>query len=228
VLNGTKNILVLKNSWVDRYATGRYPFVNAGCRVSNCRLTTDTSLVNESNFDAYLVHVPTHKTRWELKNRMAHQVFILFSLEPPSHVKNLTLYENYFNWTMSYLSRSNFPVKYGEIVPLESAPKTETQVAAIRQKVRQSGVDPSRGKSRMIAWLVSNCQAESNRQEYAKILSKWIQVDIFSRNGRCGGTDLCSRSNNTQCQDYIERTYKFYLSFENSICQDYVTEKVNN
>ena len=218
VLNGTKNILVLKYSWVDRYATGRYPFVNAGCRVSDCRLTTDTGLVNESNFDAYLVYVPTQKTRWELKSRMAHQVFILFSLEPPSHVKNLTLFENYFNWTMTYLIRSDFLVKYGEIVPLESAPKSSTQVAQFRQNVRESGVNPSRGKSRLVAWLVSNCQADSNQQEYAKILSKWIEVDVFSKKGRCGGTDLCSRSNNTQCQDYIERTYKFYLSFENSIC----------
>ena len=225
VLNGTKNILVLKNSWMDRYATGRYPFVNAGCRVSNCRITPDTSLVNESNFDAYVVHAPTQKTRWQLANRRTDQIFILFSLEPPAHVKNLTLFENYFNWTMTYLSRSDFQLKYGEIVQLDSAPMSDSQVDAIREKVVGSGIDPSRGKSRLVAWLVSNCQAESNRQDYVKILSKFIQVDIFSGNGRCGGRNLCSRSNNTQCQDYIERTYKFYLSFENSICQDYVTEK---
>ena len=224
VLNGTKNILLLKNSWLDAYATGRNPFITAGCRVSNCLLTTDTSLVKEDEFDAYLVEMMTRKTRWELKNRKAHQMFILFSLEPPTNFNNLQWFENYFNWTVSYLDRSDFVFKYGEIGPLESAPKSTAQVAQYRQNVRESGVDPSLGKSRLVAWAVSNCKANSNRQEYVKILSKWIQVDIFSKNGRCGGKDQCLKG--TKCSDHIERTYKFYLSFENSICQDYVTEKV--
>ena len=234
VLNGTKKILLVKNSWLNPhrldswlhpYATGRNPFISAGCRVSNCLLTTDKTQVKEDEFDAYVVHVPTQKKRWELKNRKAHQVFIMLTLEPPPNFKNLDSYENYFNWTVSYLDRSDFVFKYGEIVPLESAPKSTAQVAQYRQNVRESGVDPSLGKSRLVAWAVSNCKANSNRQEYVKILSKWIQVDIFSKKGRCGGKGDCPKKN-AKCSDHIERTYKFYLSFENSICQDYVTEKV--
>lgn len=73
---------------------------------------------------------------------------------------------------------------------------------------------------------VSNCNARSNRQEYVRILSKYISVDIFSQDGRCGGTDACPRSKNYDvCYNMIEQDYKFYFAFENSICEDYVTEK---
>jgi len=57
-----------------------------------------------------------------------------------------------------------------------------------------------------------------------KELKKLIDVDIF---GNCGSF-TCSRDNKTACHLQLERDYKFYLSFENSICEDYVTEKFFN
>jgi alpha-1,3-fucosyltransferase len=74
-------------------------------------------------------------------------------------------------------------------------------------------------KSRFAAWFVSNCNdAPSNRHKLVEKLQEFIQVDIF---GKCG----------TACPPYPKKcasldSYWFYFSFENSICQDYVTEKV--
>ena len=51
-----------------------------------------------------------------------------------------------------------------------------------------------------------------------------MQVDIF---GKCG-THNCSRDHESDCWKLVEREYKFYLSFENSLCTDYVTEKFFN
>lgn len=52
-------------------------------------------------------------------------------------------------------------------------------------------------------------------------LQQWIEVDIF---GACGPL-TCERSQQSKCHKALNDTYKFYLAFENSLCQDYVTEK---
>lgn len=47
------------------------------------------------------------------------------------------------------------------------------------------------------------------------------QIDVY---GKCGNL----RCNNTteDCYSMLERDYFFYFSFENTICKDYVTEKL--
>ncbi|CEF60548.1 Glycosyl transferase, family 10-containing protein [Strongyloides ratti] len=67
--------------------------------------------------------------------------------------------------------------------------------------------------------MVSHCQTPSKREEYVNYLKKYIDIDIY---GACGNKQ-CRKENN--CND-VDDKYYFYLAFENSICKDYITEKL--
>lgn len=85
IINRTKLILVTSSQlWGLRFNMGRVGFINAGCEVNNCALTTNHTYIEDYNFDAFVVHGPTQrKGPWILPNRRRHQIFILFSTEPP-------------------------------------------------------------------------------------------------------------------------------------------------
>lgn len=76
-------------------------------------------------------------------------------------------------------------------------------------------------KNSSIAWFVSNCFTNSKRDRLAKKIKKQMDVDIY---GSCG-TKKCP-VNDEKCYNLLDTNYKFYLSFENALCNDYVTEKL--
>jgi len=76
--------------------------------------------------------------------------------------------------------------------------------------------------------MASHCGTHGNRDGYVRQLKRFIQVDAY---GGCGHLKLgnCGKdytgASPEGCYDLLEsKHYKFYLSFENSICTDYVSE----
>ncbi|XP_068203767.1 alpha-(1,3)-fucosyltransferase C-like [Palaemon carinicauda] len=130
--------------------------------------------------------------------------------EPPGHVKRLQNHRKRFNWTLTYRLDSDISMRIGQIIPTKNGPKEDN-----------SHINYADGKNKMAAWFVSNCGTDSGRSKITKQLQKYFPVDVY---GKCGPL-RCPRFTKVDCYKKAERQYKFYLSFENSLCKDYVTEK---
>ncbi|KAA0202650.1 hypothetical protein HAZT_HAZT005733 [Hyalella azteca] len=66
----------------------------------------------------------------------------------------------------------------------------------------------------------SNCGDPNNRYKYVAELQKYLAVDVY---GECGPLK-CPGHYWTNCDKLDD--YKFYLAFESSNCDEYLTEKV--
>lgn len=78
-------------------------------------------------------------------------------------------------------------------------------------------------KRKTAAWFVSHCEVMSRRGELVNKLKQFIDVDVY---GKCG-TLSCPRGSE-QCNEMLNSTYRFYFAFENTLCTDYLTEKIFN
>ena len=139
--------------------------------------------------------------------RSARQRFIYFTRESASYTYTPAeeLPHGYFNWTMTYKRDADVWFPYGRIVASKSnRPLTE---------LKSQWLDAVRMKSKKVLWIVSKCHTMSHRELYVDQLRQHIDVDIY---GQCG--------NSSVDYAYLVNQYKFYLSFENSLCDDYVTE----
>ena len=68
--------------------------------------------------------------------------------------------------------------------------------------------------------MVSHCRTHSQRERYVHQLRRHVPVDIF---GDCG--DRRCSGDRTECYRRLAESHLFYLAFENSLCEDYITEK---
>ena len=61
-------------------------------------------------------------------------------------------------------------------------------------------------------------------------LQKYVSVDVFGECGpwKCQSESVGNESPDNECYQLLNTTYKFYLAWENAICEDYVTEKFYN
>ena len=71
---------------------------------------------------------------------------------------------------------------------------------------------------------MSKCNVPSKRLDYIRELKQAdIDVDVY---GKCGKPCPAKSSVPEDCYKELSKNYKFFLSFENSYCKDYTTEKV--
>lgn len=178
------------------------------CDYKNCQFTSNKRYFNQS--DAVMFHLRDLEPHEIPRHRpSSKQRWILLHHESPEHTPKATLkaFNNLINWTATYRRES-------EIFLSPRFVETDSQKSLNLPEIELN-------RSGQVSWLVSNCETPGKRELFVDILSRYIKVDIY---GKCG-TKQCLPKMSDQCYDKLSNDYYFYLSFENSICPDYVTEK---
>ena len=91
-------------------------------------------------------------------------------------------YGNFFNWTVSYRMDSTVSLPYGKISKTRDHPDGE-RLEKLIKKFGKNNLDLAKKKNMdqnvNIAWMVSNCLTQSNREGFVEELKKHIPVDVF-------------------------------------------------
>jgi alpha-1,3-fucosyltransferase len=225
---------------------GGKPFAHCeslGVNGDGCVVTTDRNLLNQS--DAVMFHFRCFDLNdmpppaW----RRPHQHFILFEQESPVHTAyytglKLPLLKDFFNRTMTYRRDSDIAYlnTHGRLrctnVSSPSCLDFPHNTIDVVNLPRFNPAVPLAFnltlKNRAIAWFVSKCHTThsgggSYREYLVQNLSSFISVDIY---GGCATKPENKCNTPRDCNLMLSQYYRFYLSFENSLCPDYVTEKL--
>jgi alpha-1,3-fucosyltransferase len=198
-----------------------------------------------------LWYLPDKKTY----KRNSRQLWMYYALESPrgsmcsSHYKPTDL-DDWFNITATYKSDSDYIVNYSPFNNWQDVLDDAIFLNEFKKyylsKNEKLLLDPDENiiknelliknkiikekKQAPVVWFVSHCETSSRREFYVNEMRKYIDIDIY---GKCGSyfsnslPDPCASSNEEpqKCFNRILNSYKFYLSFENSLCDDYITEK---
>ncbi|XP_045513998.1 alpha-(1,3)-fucosyltransferase C-like [Pieris brassicae] len=218
----------------DWMGEGNSAFVKYKCKYTNCYVTDDRSyFLDQKDFDAIVFNGRDVIHLWPFQmpsQRSPRQKFIFGAMESPDNFpacdKNL---DGFFNWTWTYKLDSDIRWGYiaiynknGQLVGPKIDmvwPKMTPVSDGLKSKLKK--------KTKAVAWFVSHCSTKSGREHYVSRLNNELEafglsVDIY---GSCGSL-TCPRTNEKSCFKMIKDDYHFYLSFENSFSEDYVTEKM--
>ncbi|XP_064196043.1 4-galactosyl-N-acetylglucosaminide 3-alpha-L-fucosyltransferase 9-like [Anguilla rostrata] len=171
--------------------------------IDGCHLTSDRNMLSKSH--GVIFH---HRDiRSDLSNlpppqRPIFQKWVWMNFESPTNSRKITGLRSLFNLTSNYRHDADIPVYYGTIV----------------QTQENNFKIPS--KDKLVCWIVSNWNPSYKRVAYYNALKQLIDIHVY---GRAFGKPVGN-------QDFHPTiaSCKFYLSFENSIHKDYITEKLYN
>ncbi|KAG7202379.1 hypothetical protein KM043_018698 [Ampulex compressa] len=187
------------------------------CTVKNCVLSYRAEDLDVAA--AVVFHLHLTKSPLEIPRRTRrNQRWIFLTDESPINTflhgdQKLRDYNGLFNWSMSYRTDSDIPVPYGRTI-LKDFSSSESVDELISSQ-----------KTKLVAIMGSNCAGNNGRWRYVNELKSYLgdELDVFGR---------CLNGNVTACPGHFDRdcsalnAYKFYLAFENSNCEEYITEKV--
>lgn len=171
-------------------------------KIDNCQLTDDRALTSKAH-GVLIFHKAISKDLSNLPTvRTRFQRWIWFNMDTPTNTHRIPGIQSLFNLTMTYRKDSDIQVRW--------------KVTA-RKSPNDSFVLPK--KERLLCWIVDKEEMNNKSGESYKRfigLSKHIEINLFEKS-----------SDDVKGEKYFTTisSCKFYLSFESSIHQDYITEK---
>ena len=145
--------------------------------------------------------------------KRGNQIWVLQTNESPHHTfRPPSKWAKHIDLGASYMEQSDFFVPIYGRVKLRKAGTTRNFTGILKSKITDA------------VWVSSHCSTHGKRENLVKELSKHLSLDTF---GQCG-TKKCGKQYDDikTCQATFIDKYKFYLAFENSICDNYTTEKL--
>ena len=196
---------------------GGYTFKRRGkdkfehCLVNACAISTDRRDAATSHmrllYGEASLFLPSERVK------PPGQIWVMYLLESPAYVVEIHNVGDLINWTATFRWDSTIVTPYAKFVPFPYTASTNSRIPSTVKNY-------AAGKTKMVVWFASNCFSRNKRGEYVEELSRYLPVDVF---GMCG-KPFCRRKDRN-CWLRLRREYKFYLSFENSNCDYYITEK---
>ena len=162
-----KVILRVGNFNFDNWVAGQEQFVRDQCPITSCWMTNDQSQARDA--DALLISEFSDSSRHLYLPKPLRQVWIAQHWESPLHNRiDAKSVRGLINWTASYRHDSTVVFRYGKLAP--GAP------ASVAVTSGEELVNYADGKTKLVAWFVSNCKPGNQRMRYALELSRFIQV----------------------------------------------------
>ncbi|XP_064599812.1 alpha-(1,3)-fucosyltransferase C-like [Liolophura sinensis] len=181
-------------------------FKSLKCPVKTCAFTTDRGLLDDA--PVVMFHVPELKTDLNPppRSRNRPQAWVFYTHTSPAYSHQPPyLWQHLFNWSMTYHPEAEVHFPFGRLRH-RSARQPKNYLAVAKEE------------RKMVAWFVGSCKSHSKREAYVERLKRVVPVDTF---GECGDHE-CDDAEG--CLEMVGKSYKFYLSFESSLCEGYVTE----
>ncbi|XP_062399536.1 4-galactosyl-N-acetylglucosaminide 3-alpha-L-fucosyltransferase 9-like [Sardina pilchardus] len=175
--------------------------------IDSCVLTDDRSLYSAADGVLFYHKAIDRKLNNLPKGpRPAFQKWIWFNNESPTNTGRRAGWDGLFNLTLTFRRDLDITARY--------------ELSIVRSQ--EQFVLPQ--KKQIVCWISSNNIAgtgASTRLNYYHELKKHIDVKVYGR--------AVSGASFLRYEDYYSTiaSCKFYLAFENSIHEDYITEKLN-
>lgn len=227
----TKYILLWDDFYLIWYRN-RSVFSKIDCPIKNCVFFMNRIPYSAypSDFDA-IIFPPKNLTReFRPSVRTKSQIYIFTSLESSRTAPVCDeFHDNFFNWTLTYRLDSHIPWTYFSIrdslgaivapsldVVWQDYGHTSTPIKPALKVLLSK-------KTKAVIWIMTSCPSKSFLEDYLLILQAILvyfslKIDLY---GECS----YNKCPDSDCQKLI-KDYYFYMAYENSILEDYVTEKV--